>query len=63
MPEQPPKTSKTGSFGVLLNKSSDANISVHAASASPSCFGTNHMTVLSNHLGRRSTVTRRAKGV
>ena len=47
MPEQPPKTSKTGHFGVLLNKSSDANISAHAASAPPSCFGTNHVTVLS----------------
>ena len=47
MPEQPPKTSKTGHFGVLRNKSSNTNISAHAASAPPSCFGANHVTVLS----------------
>ena len=47
MPEQPPKTSKTlGHFGVLQSKSSDTNISVHAGSALPSCFGTSHVTVL-----------------
>ena len=38
---------KTGHFGVLRNKSSDANISTHASSATPSCFGKGHVTVLS----------------
>ena len=47
MPEQSPKTSKTGHFGVLRSKSSDANILVHASSALPFCFGTGHVTVLS----------------
>ena len=41
------KTSKTGHFGVLRNKSSDANISTHTGSAPPSSFGTGHVTVLS----------------
>ena len=40
MPERPSKTIKTGHFGVLSNKSSGTNISVHAGSALPSCFGT-----------------------
>ena len=47
MPVQTPKTSKTGHLGVLLSKSSDTIISVHAGSTLPSCFGTGHMTVLS----------------
>ena len=47
MPEQLPKTSKTGHFGVLWSKSSGTNISVHAGSAPPFRFGTGHMTVLS----------------
>ena len=47
MPEQPPKTSKKGHFWILQSKSSDTNISVHAGSALPSCFGTSHVTVLS----------------
>ena len=40
MPEQPPKTSKTGHFGVLHSKSSDTNIYIHVGSDLPSCFGT-----------------------
>ena len=48
-------TSKTGHFGVLRNKSSDANISTHASSAPPSCFGTGHVTFCLHHLGIRST--------
>ena len=47
MPEQPPKTSITGHCGVLRNKSSDTNISIHAGRDPPSCFGTGHVTVLS----------------
>ena len=47
MPEQPPKTGKTGHLGVHRSKSSFTNISVHADSAPPSCFGTGHVTVLS----------------
>ena len=47
MPEQSPKPSKIGRFAVLRSKSSDTNISVHAGSAQPSCFGTGHMTFLS----------------
>ena len=39
--------SKNVNCGVLRNKSSDANISIHAGSAPPSCFGTSHMAVLS----------------
>ena len=38
MPEQPPKTSKTGHFGVLHNKSSYTNIYTHVGSAPPSYF-------------------------
>ena len=47
MPEQPPKTSITGHFGVLRSKLSETNISVHLGSAQPSCFGTGRVTVLS----------------
>ena len=47
MPEQPPKTSKIGHFGVLRNKSSDTNIFECTGSALPYCFGTGHETVLS----------------
>ena len=47
MPEQPPKTSKTGHFEEFPNKSNDTNISAHAGSALPSCFGTGRVTVLS----------------
>ena len=46
-PERPPKTSKTGHFGVLRNISNDTNISAHAGSAPQSCFGSGHVTVLS----------------
>ena len=46
VPEQPPKTRKTGNFGVLHNKSSYTNIYTHVGSAPPSCFGTknDHLT-------------------
>ena len=46
MSEQPHKTSKTGLFVVLRNKSSDISISAHARSTPPSCFGTGHVTGL-----------------
>ena len=42
------KTSKTGHFVGVRNKSSDTYISVHAGNALPSCFGTGHVTVLSD---------------
>ena len=40
VPEQPPKTRKTGHFRVLHNKASYTNIYTHVGSAPPSCFGT-----------------------
>ena len=53
-PEKLPKTSKTGHFGVIRSKSSDRKIFVHAGSDRPSCFGTGHVTVLSDGVLRRT---------
>ena len=47
MPEQSPKTSKTGHFRVLHNKSSDTNIYTDVGSALPSCFETKKVRTFS----------------
>ena len=49
MPEQPHKQVKLGTleYSVINQAMHMPNISTHAGSAPPSCFGTGHVTVLS----------------